>query len=203
MKDYYSTLGLSKDASEEEIKRAYRKLARTWHPDVCNHPQAKEKFIEIHEAYEVLSNKKRRQYYDYYGFVSTDILDEIRRGMDSVLESIKDLEKYIGDQLDRMNKIMQAQMRLGLVVVVLISSSGIAFESKHSWAILMPILLALSVYLVFYIVGRLIFGDKVLKPGEDFYWIKESFKDIFGEIFKSRKKKSTALQIKKNRGDKR
>ncbi|MGD9580425.1 MAG: DnaJ C-terminal domain-containing protein [Vampirovibrionia bacterium] len=67
-KDYYNVLGVSKDASEQEIKSAYRKLARKYHPDVNkDDPKASEKFKEINEAYEVLSDQTKRQRYDGLG----------------------------------------------------------------------------------------------------------------------------------------
>ena len=66
-KDYYEVLGVSKDANPEEIKRAYRQLAREHHPDVNNHPDAEERFKELGEAYAVLSNPEQRQRYDVYG----------------------------------------------------------------------------------------------------------------------------------------
>ena len=62
--DYYKTLGVSKDATAEEIKKAFRKLARTNHPDAGGD---EEKFKEINEAYEVLSDKEKRALYDQYG----------------------------------------------------------------------------------------------------------------------------------------
>ncbi|WOL05140.1 hypothetical protein Cni_G13865 [Canna indica] len=65
--DYYSTLGVSKSASTKEIKAAYRKLARQYHPDVNKQPGATEKFKEISTAYEVLSDDKKRALYDQYG----------------------------------------------------------------------------------------------------------------------------------------
>ncbi|KAL3528883.1 hypothetical protein ACH5RR_008205 [Cinchona calisaya] len=65
--DYYSTLGVSKSASNKEIKAAYRKLARQFHPDVNKEPGATEKFKEISAAYEVLSDDKKRALYDQYG----------------------------------------------------------------------------------------------------------------------------------------
>lgn len=59
-KDYYEVLGLSKGASDEEIKRAFRKLAKQYHPDVNKDPGAEEKFKEIGEAYSVLSDPQKR-----------------------------------------------------------------------------------------------------------------------------------------------
>ena len=67
-KDYYSILGVSRNASEQEIKQAYRKLARKHHPDVNpGNKEAEAKFKEINEAHEVLSNKEKRQKYDQFG----------------------------------------------------------------------------------------------------------------------------------------
>ncbi|XP_047311349.1 chaperone protein DnaJ-like [Impatiens glandulifera] len=65
--DYYSTLGISKSANSKEIKAAYRKLARQYHPDVNKEPGATEKFKEISAAYEVLSDDKKRSMYDQFG----------------------------------------------------------------------------------------------------------------------------------------
>lgn len=67
-KDYYQTLGVSRTASEDEIRKAFRKLARQYHPDVAgNKPGAEEKFKEINEAYEVLSDPEKRKKYDQLG----------------------------------------------------------------------------------------------------------------------------------------
>ena len=66
-RDYYEILGINKSASAEEIKRAYRKLAREYHPDVNKDPGAADKFKEINEAYQVLSEPNKRSQYDYYG----------------------------------------------------------------------------------------------------------------------------------------
>lgn len=66
--DYYKVLGVSKDASAEDIKKAYRKLARKYHPDLNpNDQEAKRKFQEINEAHEVLSDPEKRKKYDQYG----------------------------------------------------------------------------------------------------------------------------------------
>lgn len=66
-KDYYTIMGLQRDASPEEIKHAYRKLARKYHPDVSKEPGAEEKFKELGEAYEVLKDPEKRAKYDQYG----------------------------------------------------------------------------------------------------------------------------------------
>ena len=66
-KDYYTTLGVAKNASQEDIQRAYRKLARKYHPDVSKTPDAEEKFKDIGEAYEVLKDPDKRAKYDRYG----------------------------------------------------------------------------------------------------------------------------------------
>lgn len=63
-KDYYKIMGLSRDASQEDIKRAYRKLARKHHPDVSKEPNAEERFKELGEAYEVLKDPEKRAAYD-------------------------------------------------------------------------------------------------------------------------------------------
>ena len=66
-RDYYDILGVSKSASAEELKKAYRKQALQWHPDRNKSADAAEKFKEINEAYEVLGNPQKKQTYDQYG----------------------------------------------------------------------------------------------------------------------------------------
>lgn len=66
-KDYYKILGLQKGATEDELKKAYRKMALKYHPDKNKSPGAEEKFKEIAEAYEVLNDPKKREIYDKYG----------------------------------------------------------------------------------------------------------------------------------------
>jgi curved DNA-binding protein len=66
-KDYYKILGVPRDAGEDDIKKAYRKLARKYHPDVSKETDAKEKFQEVSEAYETLRDKEKRAAYDSLG----------------------------------------------------------------------------------------------------------------------------------------
>ena len=66
-RDYYETLGVPRDASNEDIRRAYRKLARQYHPDVNKEPGAEDRFKEISEAYEVLRDEEKRERYDRLG----------------------------------------------------------------------------------------------------------------------------------------
>ena len=71
-RDYYEVLGVSKSADEKEIKSAFRKLAKKYHPDVSKEPDAAEKFKEAQEAYAVLSDEQKRKQYDQYGHAAFD-----------------------------------------------------------------------------------------------------------------------------------
>ncbi len=86
MKDYYKVLGVSKSASEAEIKKAYRKKALEYHPDRNkNNPKAEEQFKQLNEAYAVLGNKDKKQQYDLYGdeqFHKKYSQEDIFRGFD-------------------------------------------------------------------------------------------------------------------------
>ena len=66
-RDYYEVLGVERGADDAAIKRAFRKLAQQWHPDVNTDPAAQERFKEVNEAYQVLSDPQRRQAYDMFG----------------------------------------------------------------------------------------------------------------------------------------
>ena len=71
-RDYYEVLGVEKNAAADQIKKAYRKLAAKYHPDVNHEADAEAKFKEINEAYEVLSDADKRSRYDQYGFAGVD-----------------------------------------------------------------------------------------------------------------------------------
>ncbi|HZP83131.1 MAG TPA: DnaJ domain-containing protein, partial [Chthonomonadaceae bacterium] len=66
-RDYYEVLGVSRSASAEELKRAYRNLAKKYHPDINKAADAADKFKEIQAAYDVLSDETKRRQYDRYG----------------------------------------------------------------------------------------------------------------------------------------
>ncbi len=71
-RDYYEVLGVDKNATQDQIKRAYRKMAKKYHPDVNKSPDAEEKFKEVNEAYEVLSDENKKAAYDRYGHAAFD-----------------------------------------------------------------------------------------------------------------------------------
>ena len=79
--EFYDRLGVSKNASQDEIKKAYRKLSKKYHPDINKEPGAEEKYKEVQEAYETLSDEQKRAAYDQYGAaaVSYTHLDVYKR----------------------------------------------------------------------------------------------------------------------------
>ena len=66
-RDYYEVLGVARDASQEDIRKNYRQLAKKYHPDVCKDSDATQKFAEIQGAYDCLSDPEKRKMYDQFG----------------------------------------------------------------------------------------------------------------------------------------
>ncbi len=95
-KDYYDTLGVSRGASEQEIKKAFRKLARQYHPDMNpDDPNAEDKFKSINEAYEVLSDPEKRKLYDQVG---SDWKQWQRSGAGAGAQGFQDFADWFGNQ---------------------------------------------------------------------------------------------------------
>jgi len=114
MKDCYRVLDVNRDASQEETKRAFRRLALRYHPDrnPKDQKQAEEKFKEINEAYEVLSDEARRRQYDYLTswpeqrrrvFVVDDIFNRSFTNSDLMEELLRELAA-LGDSLDSISR---------------------------------------------------------------------------------------------------
>ena len=97
-RDYYQVLGVTKKADDSELKRAYRDLARRFHPDLNPGDRAEARFKEINEAYAVLSDAKLRQRYDRYGHSASH---DVGAGFENVVDAFDDL---IGDILRRRKK---------------------------------------------------------------------------------------------------
>ena len=114
-KDYYEVLGVSRDADQDEIKKTYRKLAKKYHPDRSDDPNAAEKFKEISEAYDILSDPDKRKRYDQYGHSGIDQedfsfdFDEFARGGFGGLDDIFDM--FFGGGMGRSSAGSRARRR--------------------------------------------------------------------------------------------
>jgi molecular chaperone DnaJ len=120
-RDYYEVLGVARDASPEEIKRAYRKLAQQHHPDKnAGDPSAEERFKEISEAYEVLSSADKRQAYDRFGMAGPgrgfEGFEDFGGGFGSIFDDI--FEGFFGGRAGRSTRSAQrgADLRYNLEV---------------------------------------------------------------------------------------
>ncbi|KIH54995.1 DnaJ domain protein [Ancylostoma duodenale] len=91
-RDPYATLGVSKRATIKEIKRAYKQLAKEWHPDKNTSPEAQERFVGISRAYELLSDPLRRERYDKFGAV-----DESPQSGPQYHHGFAGFEHFVGD----------------------------------------------------------------------------------------------------------
>ena len=87
-RDYYETLGVPRGASQDEIKQAFRKLARQYHPDVSKEPNAEERFKEVNEAYSVLSDEQKRAQYDRFGRVDGMGAQDINININDIFEEL-------------------------------------------------------------------------------------------------------------------
>ena len=112
MKDLYSLLNVTNESDKTEIKKSYKKLAFEYHPDKNKDPDAPEKFKEISEAYEILTNPKKKDIYDQFGY---EAVTENFEGFTSPMDLFQSL----------FNVDFGGQMRGGNIFMTLITLSGI------------------------------------------------------------------------------
>ena len=117
-KDYYEVLGVSKTASQDEIKSAFRRLAKKYHPDVSKEENAADKFKEVQEAYAVLSDENKRKQYDQYGhsaftMVVADFLDLMALILEICLMYLMIfLEDLVSEEDSQVQKVTVGQKQL-------------------------------------------------------------------------------------------
>lgn len=126
-RDYYAILDVGKKADEAELKRAYRDLARRYHPDLNPGEKAEQRFKEINEAYGVLSDEKLRQRYDRYGHSAVG--GEATSGFDNVVDAFDDL---IGDILRRRKKTKERGKELRYTLEVSLEEAAFGAEKTIS-----------------------------------------------------------------------
>lgn len=103
-RDYYDVLGIQRNADEKEVKHAYRKLAKKYHPDANSHnQQAEQKFKEITEAYDVLSDPEKRKQYDQFGFGDGDRYTEYHFGDENMEDIFGDIFGNLFEGASRQN----------------------------------------------------------------------------------------------------
>jgi molecular chaperone DnaJ len=130
-RDYYEVLGVNRDASDEEIKKAYRKLAMKHHPDRNpDNPKSEEHFKEAKEAYEVLSDPKKRPAYDNYGHAGVDPSAAAGAGAGSFADAFGDIfgDIFGGNRQGRSNVFRGADLRYNLEISLEQAAHG--FETK-------------------------------------------------------------------------
>ncbi|MBT0878499.1 J domain-containing protein [Campylobacter sp. RM12642] len=133
MKNYYDILGVKKDASTDTIKKAYRSLARKYHPDVNKDKGAEEKFKEITEAYEVLSDEDKRRAYDNPSFGGFDGFNFNSSGFSGGFEDIFSHFGFGAGQSRSYNKPAQVELKISFLESVLgttrsINVRGVSFD---------------------------------------------------------------------------
>jgi len=198
MKNYYEILGVNHDAGKQEIRKAYYKLAKQWHPDVVPHPkkkEAEEKFKKISEAYHVLTNA--RSQYDS-GYVPDDIFKDLNKQWEEMYASFQNLQ----DTFEEFSENMEAhfeefEIKMSMVLRFFMAFScisvSILFMTKINTTIFFELCIVLSTavigYLAALVIELVMFKELKIKPGKEIYWIKS----MIMNSFKRKKKKSTSI----------
>ncbi|MBW8049366.1 MAG: DnaJ domain-containing protein [Cytophagales bacterium] len=198
MKNYYEILGVDHDAGKQEIKKAYYKLAKQWHPDVVPHPkkkEAEEKFKKISEAYHVLTNA--RSQYDS-GYVSDDIfkdLDKQWEEMYASFQNIQDMFEEFSENMEAHFVAFEIKMSMVLRFFMAFSCVSLSFLviEKINTTIFWVLCIVLSSIVIGYLLALAIelvmFKELKIKPGKEIYWIKS----VILKRFKRKKNKSTSI----------
>lgn len=129
MTDLYGILGVSRRATDAEIKSAYRKLARMYHPDVCKSPSANATFAQINEAYRILSDPKRRAMYDY-GIPTSKRTTYYASRDAEVIAYQRKLDRVVDEMIAKERQETAARRQAVMVVVTLFLSSFMVALSK-------------------------------------------------------------------------
>jgi len=179
MKDYYHILGVARGASEKEIKKAYFNLARKYHPDVNPSPDAEKKFIEITEAYEVLSDPRRRALYDDGLLDLEGFLREFRMDWEGIRETLRHLEREIEGFLDFVSLMLRlGGMIFGLMAaelaILLLSPSGTVAGLIIGGSI--PAGYALAY------MAEALQRKEVLRPGREIGIIRNAVREFFDSL---------------------
>ena len=198
MKNYYEILGVDHDAGKQEIRKAYYKLAKQWHPDVVPHPkkkEAEEKFKKISEAYHVLTNA--RSQYDS-GYVPDDIFKDLNKQWEEMYASFQNLQ----DTFEEFSENMEAhfeefEIKMSMVLRFFMAFSCVSVSflviSKINTTIFGGLCIVLSSAVIGYLLALAIelvmFKELKINPGKEIYWIKK----MIMSSFKKKKKKSTSV----------
>lgn len=185
-KDYYAILGISSDAKDEEIKKAFRTLAMQWHPDKVpqeRKQEAEEKFKEINEAYHVLIDRRRRRYYDTTGTLHEDMFADLYRAMDEMRKSMEDFLAQMEQHFNLMErhfdvigdafKETEIVARIFLRIIVVFCAIYIAFATLNLtkitglWMYIIGFAIPSVCYAINVIVETIIVKDLPIPPGKE------------------------------------
>lgn len=147
MTDYYGVLGLSKDASKEEIKKAYKSLVKKYHPDIYKGADRNEKFKEIQTAYDTLYDEQKRQSYDQMGHSSYEQNQKYSNGYSSYrdVNGFSDFGKYANVKIKTFSDFKWYTKIL--IVLLGIIAIGIIIIVAIIWAIYLLIKTIISAFI--------------------------------------------------------